>query len=46
VSLRGQDWARQKLDELVTSAAEMLSVYGAGSGILVEAARFVAYRSK
>lgn len=45
VSMHGVDWARQKLDELVTEAVDCLSVFGKRAEVLRQAAHFVAYRS-
>ena len=44
VSLRGADWARRRLQELVEEAADNLDMYGGAADVLVEAARFVATR--
>jgi farnesyl diphosphate synthase len=44
VSLRGADWARHRLQQLVEEAADGLDMYGQAAGVLVEAARFVAER--
>lgn len=44
VALRGETWARQKLREQVTEAAELLSPYGTKADVLIAAARFIAER--
>ncbi|MDS7598143.1 farnesyl diphosphate synthase [Agrobacterium tumefaciens] len=44
VALRGETWAREKLREQVTEAAELLSPYGAKADVLIAAARFIAER--
>ena len=44
VALRGEDWARAKLQEQVRDAANLLAPYGEKAEILVEAARFIAER--
>lgn len=44
VSLKGADWARHRLQQLVEEAADTLDMYGEAKGVLVDAARFVAAR--
>lgn len=44
VALRGQDWARRKLQEQVAEASELLAPYGEKAAILIAAARFIAER--
>lgn len=44
VSLHGADWARARLDELVTQAGVDLAPFGAAAATLVEAARFIGAR--
>ncbi|WP_421855862.1 polyprenyl synthetase family protein [Oricola sp.] len=44
VALRGTGWARGELDRLVAQAEDALAPFGERAGILVETARFVAYR--
>ncbi|MGX1096756.1 polyprenyl synthetase family protein [Amorphus sp. MBR-141] len=44
VSLKGADWARSRLQQLVEEAADTLDMYGEAKGVLVDAARFVANR--
>lgn len=44
VALRGEDWARDKLRELVADASDLLAPYGDKAAILVETAKFVADR--
>ncbi len=44
VALRGEDWAREKLQEQVRDAATLLAPYGEKADILVQAARFIAER--
>jgi farnesyl diphosphate synthase len=46
VGLHGIDWARTKLNTLVQEAIELLAPYGAKADILIETAKFVAYREK
>jgi farnesyl diphosphate synthase len=44
VALRGEGWARGKLQEQVTEATELLAPYGEKAAILIAAARFIAER--
>jgi farnesyl diphosphate synthase len=44
VALRGEGWARGKLQEQVTEATELLALYGEKAAILIAAARFIAER--
>jgi farnesyl diphosphate synthase len=44
VALRGEDWARTRLRELVAEAAELLTPYGESATVLIETAKFVAER--
>ena len=44
VALRGEDWARRKLQEQVAEASELLAPYGEKAAILIAAARFIAER--
>jgi farnesyl diphosphate synthase len=44
VALRGEDWARRRLADLVEEATALLSPYGAAAATLVAAARFTAER--
>lgn len=44
VALRGEDWARAKLQEQVRDAANLLAPYGDKAETLMEAARFIAER--
>ncbi|NSX91860.1 polyprenyl synthetase family protein [Agrobacterium tumefaciens] len=44
VALRGEEWARRKLQEQVAEAAELLAPYGEKAAILIAAARFIAER--
>ena len=44
VALRGEDWARQKLQELVAEASDLLAPYGEKAAILIETAKFIADR--
>ena len=44
VALRGEDWARTRLRELVAEAADLLTPYGEKADILIEAAKFIADR--
>ncbi|HUH49906.1 MAG TPA: farnesyl diphosphate synthase [Mycoplana sp.] len=44
VSLRGQAWAENRLNELVGEAEALLAPFGERANILVEAARFIANR--
>ncbi|NTF08756.1 polyprenyl synthetase family protein [Agrobacterium rubi] len=44
VALRGADWGRTRLSELVTQATELLAPYGERASILIETAKFVAER--
>lgn len=44
VALRGEDWARAKLQEQVTEASYLLAPYGEKAAILIAAARFIAER--
>lgn len=44
VSLKGQVWAENRLNELVGEAEALLAPFGARANILVEAARFIANR--
>lgn len=46
VSLHGPDWARKRLDRLATEAADLLAPYGSRAAILVDAAHFIAHRSR
>ncbi|WP_425457905.1 polyprenyl synthetase family protein [Aureimonas fodinaquatilis] len=45
-ALYGQDWTRQRLQELVAEASAVLADYEDRSAMLVEAARFIANREK
>ncbi len=44
VALRGEEWARQRLSDLVSEAEELLVPYGPKAETLIEAARFIAAR--
>ena len=44
VALRGETWAREKLQEQVAEASELLASYGEKAAILIAAARFIAER--
>ncbi|NTF33239.1 polyprenyl synthetase family protein [Rhizobium skierniewicense] len=44
VALRGSDWGRSRLRELVSEASDLLTPYGKRADILIETARFVAER--
>lgn len=44
VSLKGVDWARHRLRQLVDEATDTLDMYGEAKDVLVQAARFVADR--
>lgn len=44
VALHGVEWARQQLNGLVAQAEELLAPFGEKAGVLIETARFVAYR--
>ena len=44
VALRGEEWARQKLQELVADASDLLAPYGEKAAILIETAKFIADR--
>ena len=46
VGLHGIDWTRTKLNELVDEAIALLAPYGAKADILIETAKFIAYRNK
>jgi farnesyl diphosphate synthase len=46
IALHGIDWARTRLEQLVDEAIKLLSPYGAKADILIETAKFVAYREK
>ncbi len=45
-ALHGEAWTRRRLEALVSEATSLLAPFGDGSDVLVEAARFVAYRDK
>ncbi len=44
VSLKGVDWARHRLRQLIDEASDTLDMYGEAKDVLVQAARFVADR--
>lgn len=44
VALRGEGWARRKLQELVAEASDLLAPYGEKAAILIETAKFIADR--
>ncbi|TPP07137.1 polyprenyl synthetase family protein [Rhizobium glycinendophyticum] len=44
VALKGQAWAEAELKRLVTAASDELATYGETATVLIEAARFIAYR--
>ncbi len=44
VALRGEEWARRKLQEQVGEASELLAPYGEKAAILTAAAKFIAER--
>ncbi|MBD9374749.1 polyprenyl synthetase family protein [Rhizobium sp. ARZ01] len=44
VALKGQEWAENRLNELVGEAEALLSPFGERAGVLVETARFIANR--
>ena len=44
VALRGADWGRTRLRQLVAEASELLAPYGERASILIETAKFVADR--
>lgn len=46
VSLHGPDWARTRLDQLAAEATGLLSSYGNRAAILIDAAHFIANRSR
>lgn len=46
VGFHGEDWTRKRLNDLVDEAIDLLAPYGRAADILIETAKFVAYRQK
>lgn len=46
VALHGLDWTRNKLGELVREAIALLEPYGSKADVLINTAKFIAYREK
>ncbi|MCP1200197.1 polyprenyl synthetase family protein [Notoacmeibacter sp. MSK16QG-6] len=45
-SLRGVDWTRERLQDLVAEATELLRPFGSKADVLVHTARYIAFRDR